>query len=50
MHAFRDVVEAIANGTTVTPNFEDGEKIIRVLEAAQISSREGRKVVLSEME
>lgn len=50
VHAFRDVVEAIANGTTVTPNFEDGEKIIRVLEAAQISSREGRKVVLSELE
>ena len=50
VHAFRDFVQAIANGTTVTPNFEDGEKIIRVLEAAQLSSEEGRKVAVSELQ
>ncbi len=49
VHAFYDFVTAIANGTKVTPNFEDGEKIIKVLQAAQISSEEGRKVELSEL-
>ena len=34
----------------MVPDFNDGEQIIRTLQAAQISSREGRKVMLSELE
>lgn len=49
VHAFRDFVEAIAKGTKMTPNFEDGENIIKVLQAAQLSSAEGRKVKISDM-
>ncbi len=50
VHAFKDFADAISKGTTMTPNFEDGEKIIKVLQAAQRSNEEGRKILLSEME
>ena len=50
VHAFKEFVHAIAEGGSMTPDFTDGEKIIRTLQAAQISSREGRKVLLSELE
>ena len=49
VHAFRDFVEAVKTGGTMTPNFEDGEKIIKVLQAAQISDAEGRKVRVDEL-
>lgn len=49
VHAFRDFVAAVKEGGTVTPNFEDGEKIIRLLQAAQISDAEKRKVSLDEL-
>ncbi len=49
VHAFRDFVEAVKTGGVMTPNFEDGEKIIKVLQAAQISDAEGRKVSLDEL-
>lgn len=49
VHAFRDFTEAIAKGTKMTPNFEDGEAIIKALQAAQLSSAEGRKIKISEM-
>ena len=50
VHAFKEFVYAIAEGGSMTPDFNDGEQIIRTLQAAQISSREGRKVMLSELE
>lgn len=50
VHAFYEFVHAIANGSDMKPDFTDGEKIIRILQAAQISDREGRKVLLSELE
>lgn len=50
VHAFKEFVHAIAEGGSMTPDFNDGEQIIRTLQAAQISSREGRKVMLSELE
>lgn len=50
VHAFKEFVHAIAEGGSMVPDFNDGEQIIRTLQAAQISSREGRKVMLSELE
>ncbi|MBQ7573279.1 MAG: Gfo/Idh/MocA family oxidoreductase [Clostridia bacterium] len=48
VHAFYDFVKAIENHSTVTPNFEDGVKIIKVLQAAQKSDKEKRCVSLEE--
>lgn len=50
VHAFYDFVNAIKNGTSVKPDFEDGMKIIKILQAAQRSSEEGRRISLDEME
>lgn len=50
VHAFKEFVHTIAEGGSMVPDFNDGEQIIRTLQAAQISSREGRKVMLSELE
>jgi predicted dehydrogenase len=49
VHAFYDFVKAIANGTKVQPDFNDGSKTIRILNAAQKSSEEGRKVRVDEI-
>ncbi len=49
VHACRDFVEAVKTGAPVSPDFRDGEKIIRVLEAAQRSDREGRRIRMEEM-
>lgn len=49
VHAFYEFVTAIKNNSKMTPNFDDGAKIIKVLEAAQRSSEEGRKVELDEI-
>ena len=48
-HAVADFLKAVADGTEVTPNFFDGEKIIRTIEAAKRSSREQRKVKVTEV-
>lgn len=49
VHAFYEFLTAMANGTKVEPNFEDGYKILRTLDACVLSSNEGRKVDVSEI-
>ncbi len=49
VHAFYDFVKAIENGTRVTPDFSDGARIIRILNAAQVSAEEERKVRIDEI-
>lgn len=44
VNAASDFLTALANGTQVAPNFRDGEKIIAVLEAADRSAAEGKRV------
>ena len=48
-HAVVDFLNALENGTKITPNLLDGVKDIQILEAAIISSKEGRKVKVSEV-
>ncbi len=48
-HAVVDFLNAMEKGTKITPNLLDGVKDIQILEAAIISSREGRKVKVSEV-
>ena len=47
-HAFingvADFLEAIATGGLIEPNFADGVKIIRILEAAMLSAESGSRV------
>jgi len=45
-HGVVDFVEAIVNGTAVEPNFHDGLKGMRVLEAGLEAARTGTRVVL----
>jgi predicted dehydrogenase len=49
-HAVADFVTAIAHGTTITPNFGDGMKVMQVLEAGLLSASAGRKVGVSEIQ
>ena len=49
-HAVADFVTAIAHGTTITPNFGDGMKVMQVLEAGLLSASAGRKVAVSEIQ
>ncbi|MDO5552157.1 MAG: Gfo/Idh/MocA family oxidoreductase [Planctomycetia bacterium] len=46
VNAMNDYLNCLANGTEAAPNFRDGEKIIRVLEAAIQSSEEQRVITL----
>ncbi len=48
-HAVVDFLNALEKGTKITPNLEDGLKNMQVLEAAIISSRDGRKVKVAEV-
>jgi predicted dehydrogenase len=48
-HAVVDFLSAIEKGTKIAPNFYDGMKTMQVLEAAILSSSEGRKVSVSEI-
>lgn len=48
-HAVADFLNAVGTGKTIEPNFFDGEKITRVLEAAKLSNRDGRKVRVAEI-
>ena len=43
------MLEAIAGKRALTPNFEDGAKILRILQASQKSSAEGRRVAVEEI-
>jgi predicted dehydrogenase len=44
-----EFIEAVASGKTCRPNFEDGAEIQRILDAALLSSQEGRKVEIKEI-
>lgn len=49
VHAVADFLTALEKNEKIEPNFHDGEKIIRTLEAAALSSNEGRRVEVSEI-
>jgi predicted dehydrogenase len=49
VHAMSDFLTALGKGTSVTPNMEDGKKIMQVLDAALKSDKEGRRVLVSEI-
>ena len=48
-HAVKDYLEALAGDKKIEPNLHDGAKIMQVLEAAQISDKEGRKVKVGDI-
>ncbi len=48
VHAFYDFVQAIENHSEITPNFEDGARIMKVLQAAQKSAETGKRIGLEE--
>jgi predicted dehydrogenase len=50
VNAFYDYLCALSKKTSVTPNFDDGAKIIRALQAIDLSSREHRRVLLDEIQ
>ena len=48
VHAVYDFIEAIASGgETVTPNFQDGIRILKVLEAGMASAECGARVAVA---
>ena len=49
VHAMADFLNALKDGKPITPNMEDGKKILQVLDAALKSNEEGRKVAVSEI-
>jgi predicted dehydrogenase len=49
VNAFYDFLNGIAGEEIVKPDFNDGAQIIRILEAADRSSNEGRKVSIDEI-
>lgn len=49
INAFADFLKALATEGKITPNFEDGAKIIRALTAIERSSREQRRVEIEEI-
>jgi predicted dehydrogenase len=49
VHAMADFMVALKDGKSITPNMEDGKKIMQVLDAALKSNTEGRKVAVSEI-
>ncbi|MEI6102110.1 MAG: Gfo/Idh/MocA family oxidoreductase, partial [Eubacteriales bacterium] len=49
VNAAYDYLTALKEGKKISPNFADGVKILQVLEAAQKSAAEGRKVKVSEI-
>lgn len=50
VNAFYDFLNAITAKGKVTPDFNDGANIIRILEAIRKSSDEGRRVIIDEMQ
>jgi len=49
VHAVVDFLDAVEEGGSITPNLWDGYKIMQVLEAGLLSSKEGRQVKVSEV-
>jgi len=47
VHAVADFIEAIAQDGAIKPDFQDGMRLMQVLEAGLKSAQEGRKLVLS---
>jgi predicted dehydrogenase len=43
VHAVADFVEAVVKGTTIDPDFRDGLRCIRVLEAGLRSAESGKR-------
>lgn len=50
VNAFRDFLMAVDGQETITPDFNDGAQIIRILEAIKKSSDEQRRVSISEIQ
>ncbi len=48
VHAVADFLEAVASGGSVSPNFADGVKVLKVLEAGLESAQSGARVTLGE--
>ena len=48
-HMARGFVTAIATGTPASPDFRDGLAVQRVVDAAGLSNREGRRVTIAEI-
>lgn len=46
VHAVADFLEAVAGGGSISPDFADGIKVLKVLEAGLESAQSGRKVEL----
>ncbi len=46
VHATVDFINAVANGTSIQPNFDDGLAEMKILEAGLESAASGKKVVL----
>ena len=47
IHAVADFLSAVDSGEEIKPDFEDGVRILKVLEAGLESARSGRKVTVS---
>ncbi len=46
VHAMADFLEAVAGNAPIKPDFEDGVRVLKVLEAGLASAESGKKVVL----
>jgi predicted dehydrogenase len=46
VHAVRDFVQAVAHNTAIAPDFSDGLRCIKVLEAGLISAASGKRVAI----
>lgn len=49
INAYADFLNALAGNKKIEPNFEDGAKIIRILQAIKLSSDEHRRVLIDEI-
>ena len=47
IHAVSDFLEAVTGGTPISPNFKDGLKIMKVLEAGLASAASGLQIVIN---
>jgi len=50
INAFADFLNALSNGVKITPDFDDGAKIIRALKAIELSNAEHRRVLIDEIQ
>lgn len=49
IHAVKDFLDALENGTAIAPNLYDGMRVMQVLEAGIRSSETGQHVKVSEI-